>query len=341
MADLSPRKQLILRAVVIEHVTTAEPVSSDVITQKYPLGVRSATVRNEMAEITDLGLLEQPHTSSGRVPSDVGYRFFVDSLVVGPVIEDDQQRLSAVTGEDEALKQIVTETTKVLSRLTRNLSAALTVRDGGVLVRHVALSAMGPEKGLVVVVLQNGHVDNRVVDLPKAMTLDDLGAVNEALTALISGRKLSQVARSRAPVLGGPLEKPLRAAHHAVQTVAKELLRGHLVTEGEEYIFRQPEFIRHPEALESLVEQMEAETPLIEAIGRTIVGDGADVKIGRENELPSMQALSVVRQRFYVGEDEAGTLAIIGPRRMDYERNLAMLGFTAHAISQTLTKMLG
>jgi heat-inducible transcriptional repressor len=335
MAELTPRKQQILRAVVVEHVSTAEPVASDVIAQKYELGVRSATIRNEMAEITELGLLEQPHTSAGRVPSDVGYRTFVDGLVIRPVTSHDQDRITGATREEETLKEMVTETTKMLSRLTRSLSAALTVRDGGLTLMHAALTALGPERGLLVMVLQNGHVENRLVDLPKGFTLDDLGAANEALAQALTGKKLSDVAKAKAH--GIPV---VRTCLAMAQGVAKDLMRGHLITEGEEYIFTQPEFVRRPDALDTLINQFEDESGIIEAIGRPVTSDGPEVSIGKENASPSMQVLTIMRQRFYVGDDEAGTLAIIGPRRMDYERNLAMLGFTADAISQTLTKLL-
>lgn len=335
MAELTPRKQQILRAVVVEHVSTAEPVASDVIAQKYELGVRSATIRNEMAEITELGLLEQPHTSAGRVPSDVGYRTFVDTLVVGPVGVHDQERITGVTREEETLKEMVTETTKMLSRLTRSLSAALTVRDGGLTVMHTALTALGPERGLLVLVLQNGHVENRLVDLPKGFTLEDLGMANEALVLAIGGKKLADVAKVKPG--GLPAVKSCLAA---AQAVAKELMRGHLITEGEEYIITQPEFVRRPDALDALISHFEDQTGMIEALGRPVTGEGAEVSIGRENLSPSMQVLTIMRQRFFVGDEEAGTLAIIGPKRMDYERNLAMLGFTADAISQTLTKLL-
>ncbi|MES1228286.1 MAG: hypothetical protein ABUL72_06405, partial [Armatimonadota bacterium] len=236
MAELSPRKAQILKAVIVEHVSTAEPVASDVIAAKYELGVRSATIRSEMAEITDMGLLEQPHTSAGRVPSDTGYRHYVDTLAVRPSVRpDEKEKIVKATREEEALKEMVGETTKMLSRLTRSLSAALTVRDGGLTVMHVALTALGPERGLLVLVLQNGHVENRLVDLPKRMTLDDLGQANEALASLLVGKKLSELARMKATPIASPVEKTVRGAVTVTQGIAKELMRGHLITEGEEY----------------------------------------------------------------------------------------------------------
>src|SRR5690349_17253991 len=122
MEPLSDRKEQILRAVIIEYVSGAEPVPSDLIATKYELGVKSATVRNELLEMSDMGLLEQPHTSAGRVPSDQGYRYFVDRLIVGaPLEKEKRQRVKQATEEEDTLQQILRHTTKALSRLTHLL----------------------------------------------------------------------------------------------------------------------------------------------------------------------------------------------------------------------------
>lgn len=328
--------------MVIEYVTGSEPVPSDLIASKYELGVRSATVRNEMAEITELGLLEQPHTSAGRVPSDVGYRYYVDRLVAQRTVSlDESSRIRGAADEEEPLRELMQETAKALSRLTHLLSAALTVRNADVTVRNAVLTAIGPDKGLVVLVLQNGHVENRLVDLPTGVTLEHIGAVNELLTTLAAGVTLRQIERSKVPGSGNAAVDRLgRLCHTALRGMAKDLTRGHLVTEGEEYIFAQPEFLRSPDALASLVRSMEDEDTLISALGAPITGPG-EVTIGREHASEAMRPLSMVRQTFYVGENEAGTLAIIGPTRMDYDRNIALLDFTAQAVSQTLTKLMG
>ncbi len=341
MGELSDRKEQILRAVVIEYVTGSEPVPSDLIAKKYGLGVGSATVRNELAEITDLGLLEQPHTSAGRVPSDVGYRYYVDRLVVQrSVSKEEGLSIKGVAQEEEPLRDLVRETTKALSRLTRLLSAALTVRNADVTVRNAVVTAIGPDKGLVVLMLQNGHVENRLVDLPSGMTLEHVGAANGVITRLAAGATLKQLAASKSPAgLDPAVERLVCACHSSLRAMAKDLTRGHLITEGEEYIFAQPEFIRSPDALANLVRSIEDEVGLISALGAPIARQ-SDVTIGREHQAEQMHPLAMVRQTFYVGETEAGTLAIIGPTRMDYDRNIALLDFTAQAVSQTLTRLL-
>jgi heat-inducible transcriptional repressor len=130
MHELDPRKQTILRAIVFEYVSGAEPVASEQLVHKYQLGVKSATVRNEMAEMSELGYLEQPHTSAGRIPSDQGYRYFVDRLIVQREPElAAKKRLKDAAEEGDALQELLRDTTRVLSRLTHQLSAATVVRD--------------------------------------------------------------------------------------------------------------------------------------------------------------------------------------------------------------------
>lgn len=320
----------------------AEPVGSELIAQKYELGVRSATVRNELSEMADMGLLEQPHTSAGRIPSDQGYRYFVDHLI------DPKQPAAAVRGqlktsleEGEALGALLRDTTKLLSRLTQLLSAATTVNDAKVQVRHAVISALGPDRALLVVVLGNGHVENRLIECPEGLTLADLGLANERLLQLVEGRTLSQAARVRAADLGaGPGDKLLGRAVTAIRALARDLTRGVLITEGEEYLLAQPEFRRDPALPEELIRSLEEEEALHHALA--IQGPQTlQITIGRENRPNSLQSFTVVRQAFRIGEEEAGTIALIGPTRMDYEGSVALLDFTAHAVSQTLTRLLG
>ncbi|MCW5935874.1 MAG: heat-inducible transcription repressor HrcA [Fimbriimonadaceae bacterium] len=336
MSDLSPRKRQVLRAVVVEYVEGAEPVSSEQIVRQYELGVRSATVRNEMAEITELGYLEQPHTSAGRIPSDLGYRYYVDHLLIPVVLQaSEQRRIGDATSEDDTLNELLRETTKALSRLTRLLSIAATIRNGEVTVRNVLVTAIGPDRALLVFVLQNGHVETRILDCPPGTTLEHLGKANAALGALVEGSSLRTVSRAKTPSVEDPvLSVLMRNAFALLRTTAREIMRGQLVADGQQYVIAQPEFQRDMESMAALLDSLEDEETLYSAA----IGEG--VTIGRENPIESMHGLSVIRKTFFVGEDEAGTLAVIGPTRLPYDRTSALLDFTARAVSETLTRLL-
>lgn len=341
MEPLSDRKEQILRAVIVEYVTAAEPVPSDLIATKYELGVRSATVRNELLEMSEMGLLEQPHTSAGRIPSDQGYRYFVDRLIVGmPLDKEKKKKVKEATDEEDTLQQILRHTTRALSRLTHLLSAAATLRDGGAIVRNAVLTVLGPQRALLVVILQNGLVENRVVELPKGTTLESVGRTNDALASMTEGKTLRALTKAKAPTTGDPsIDKLTKAVAAQIQAVAKDLTKGQVVIEGEEYILAQPEFQRDAKAMELLVANLEDESAIHSALLEESNKFPA-VTIGKEHRHEKMHPLSIVRQTFCVGDEEAGTIAIIGPTRMNYEHGIRLLDFTSVAIGETLTRLL-
>lgn len=341
MEPLSERKEQILRAVIVEYVSAAEPVASELIANKYELGVKSATVRSELSEMSDMGFLEQPHTSAGRIPSDQGYRYFVDRLIVGmPLDKEKKKKVKEATDEEDTLQQILRHTTRALSRLTHLLSAAATLRDGGAVVRNAVLTVLGPQRALLVVILQNGLVENRVVELPKGTTLESVGRINDALAGMTEGKTLRALTKLKSSATGDSgTDKLMKAVCSELQGVAKDLTQGQVVIEGEEYILAQPEFQKDAQLMEQLVANLEDES----AIHSALLEDSnrfPAVTIGREHKSARMHPLSIVRQTFCVGDEEAGTIAIIGPTRMNYEHGIRLLDFTSIAIGETLTRIL-
>lgn len=340
--ELDPRKRLILRAVILEYVAEGEPVGSEFIAQKYELGVRSATVRNELAEISELGYLEQPHTSAGRIPSDTGYRYYVDHMLQDQELDEpSRKRMSEVAERAEILRSLLQDTTKALSRMTMQLVAATTVGDVHLKVRNAVLTALGPQSALLVLIFNNGDVENRLIECPAGVTLEDFGRVNEMLTSLLSGMNANALSKLKAPGASGQATFD-RLVHAAIQTakqVGKELSKGQLIVEGEEYIFAQPDLQRDAQALRDVLRQIEDEESLLTAL-QNPSGKPLLVTIGREHDAPGLRALSILRHDFYIGDEEAGTLAIIGPTRQDYQTGISLLQYTARAISETLKKIL-
>ena len=337
--ELEPRQKLLLRAVIVEYIGGAEPVASEHLASKYDLGVKSATVRNELAHMAYLGYLEQPHTSAGRIPSDKGYRYFVDHLAISRAPgTDERQSVQSAAIEGELLEGLLRETTKALSRLTHLLSAAALVRDAKLTVKSAMITALGPHQALLLLVLSNGHAESRLVDCPSGVTLDDLGKANEALKQSAVGNNLRSLIKAKAPALEGdsPLEQLLTAIWNPLRTAARELTRGNLLTEGEEFLFGQPEFRHDAETLSSLLDTLKSGDILFEAI--TSPDASGTVTIGKENRSEKMHRLSVVKHSFYVGESEAGTIAIVGPTRMAYESGMPLVNFTARALTDALTR---
>lgn len=339
MAELDPRKDRILRAVVLEYVDAAEPVASELIVRKYELGVKSATIRNELSELSELGYLEQPHTSSGRVPSDIGYRYFVDYLV-DPHQPGESQKstLRKATEEGEALQNVLRDAAKTLSRMTHLLGAATTVRNADLTIKNVVVSALGPKQALLVLVLSNGQVENRLVECPLGLTLEDVGKVNEALNLACAGKAIRSVLRHRAPTLDAPAaEKMTQLLWTTLRVLVREFTKGSVTTEGEEYLFAQPEFQGDANALSRLLDELRESDLLFDTLAAS---KPQMVTIGREHRHEKLHRLSIVRQAFYVGEDEAGTIAIIGPTRMPYASSMSLVELTARALSDSLTRFL-
>jgi heat-inducible transcriptional repressor len=342
MADLDIRKQTILRAIIIEYVDTAEPVGSELLTQKYQLGVKAATVRNEMAEMSELGFLEQPHTSAGRIPSDLGYRYFVDRLILSKELDDPaKSKVKNAPAEGDPLQAVLRDTVRALSRLTHLMGVATTVREGTVTVRNAVLSALGPAQALLVLILSNGQVENRMLECPMGLTLEDIGKVNEALGEAVSGKDLRSLSRMKAPSPSGvgAMDKLQATIASTIRSMAKDLTRGTIIVEGEEFMFGQPEFQRDVAALTTLLDELKDSDVLYESIAPG--EEQRPVTIGRENRHQQMRQLSVVRHSFFVGENEAGVIALIGPTRMQYERGIPLVNFTARALSQSLTRFFG
>lgn len=339
---LEPRKQVILRAVVVEYVAAAEPVSSDLITQRYALGVKSATIRNELASMLELGFLEQPHTSSGRIPTDKGYRYFVDNMIESESPSpEDRQLLKKLANEGDTLQDLLRETAKMLSRRTQLLSLGLSFQNSSVTVRTVLVSALGPQQAMMVMVLNNGHVENRMVECPPLLTLDDIGMVNEQLKSVLEGFRVSNLAKVKLPDSENPaLNKLYLTLQAVIRSIGRDLNAAKVVVEGEQFMFGQPEFQNRADEVHDILEAIHDPELVFDAV----VGAGDDIQtvsIGRENRDGRLQKVSIVRKSFTIGTREAGVIALIGPTRMKYPSSLAMVDHGAMALSHALTKYFG
>ncbi len=340
VAELDSRKVSILKAVIVEYVQSAEPIGSEALSQRYELGVKSATIRNEMAELADLGYLDQPHTSAGRIPSDLGYRYYVDHLPISSPDEQARKRLTQVASDGDALTEMLRDTVRALSRTTQLLGAATTVRSANITVKTAVVSVMGPTQALFVLVMSNGHVANRMIEIPAGLTLEELGKVNELLRSATSEQPLRVLVKLKHTATGNPREdKLLSSLFSNTRQASSSHMRGALITEGEEFIYAQPEFRRDAGYVHQLLNEIIESDVLYETMYQDV---GSEVVlIGRENKHEQMQQLSVVRQSFFIGTQEAGTIALVGPTRMAYDTSIPLVHFTARALTTSLTKFFG
>jgi heat-inducible transcriptional repressor len=343
--ELNLRKQRILQAIVQDYVATAEPVGSQVLVERYSLGVKSATIRNEMAEMSDLGYLVQPHTSAGRVPSDRGYRFYVNRLMPLPVIqqgESTRMRLAVESASSE-LDAILRRTCALLAEMTRLTAVATPPDADGTELRQVFVTPTGPTKSLLVLLFSTGRTENRL--LPLAITAADALSLANALNARWSGVALSAL---RAAVADAPPPEIARL-YVAWKRLVDEIIGAArsigadtpMFVEGAHAVLQQPEF-RDVDRLSQFLSTLQERAALLELLGRALNVDrrvSVHVAIGEETGRPELLDYSVVTSAYYIGGKESGSIGVLGPTRMDYARAAAAVDLMARTVGDLLTRL--
>jgi heat-inducible transcriptional repressor len=340
MDELTERKQRILRAVVLEYVESAEPVGSSLLVERYHFGVGPATIRHELSEMSDRGYLDQPHTSAGRVPSDIGYRYFVNRLAEPALDPRTARQIKVLSKADADLAGLLVETCKVLSRLTHYVSIAATFPDKEVEVLSVDFAGITRERLLMTVVFSNGLVENKIIDGRSDLTLRDLHVLSMEFAKAASGQGLRALSRKTAPMLEAlsPQAREIaQTAWKTLRSVARQATSGKIISEGTHFLLEQPEFQQDVSALTRIVSALEDSTVVHEALDSA--STGGSVTIGREHSSESLHELSVVVGKFYVGEKEAGAIAVVGPKRMRYASAIPLVETAARTLTEALTRL--
>jgi heat-inducible transcriptional repressor len=328
---LDDRKTAILSAVVQEYIATAQPVGSSHIASASGIGVSSATVRNEMAVLEQEGFLIQPHTSAGRIPTDKGYRFFVDHLAAPRPLEDDvtQQIGDFFAAAHGRLEEMLYQTSDLLTRLTRNAAVVVGPKSEAATIRSAQLVRLSSTAATVVLVLGNGTVENEIVDLADEVTDDQLLAASNRLAASLVGVALSAV--GVIPPSGDPVVDALcKAALRAARSGGND---DHVYVGGASTVaqaFDAVDVVR--QVLHTLEQQF-----VVVSLVRDIVNRGMSVAIGVEHGIEPLSACSVVVAPVLVDGQHVGSVGVLGPTRMNYPQALA----TVDVVSDRLGRRLG
>lgn len=320
---LSDRRQKVLQALIEEYVANAQPVGSRTLVDRYRLGVSAATVRNELSVLEDEGYLTSPHTSAGRIPTDAGYRAFVDEILDRELAEEpkegmfDELREAAVQVDD-----LVSQTSAALSRLTDCLSVVMAPSLLGAAVKQISLVSFTPYRMLMVVVTDDGQVLNHNVDFREEVSAEELAHLQNVLNNVLSGHSFSEIRGEEARRMTEALSSPL------ARLVVDELLmclskadEGRARKLGLSALLSKPEF-RHTEAALPILRALEDDTVLMHLFDDVAVdGKPLEVRIGSENTASQLSGVSVVAAQYGSGMgDGHGVVAVIGPTRMDYSR---------------------
>lgn len=340
---LDERKQVILKAVVKDYVRTAEPVGSQVLVTRYQMGVKSATVRNEMAELSDLGYLQQPHTSAGRIPSDLGYRFYVDRLMDGGSLAPTdaalvRDRLAPRTSE---LEIILEHTCRILSDLARYTSIATDPNVKESIISHVSVTSVSRTRLLAVVVLDNGRVLHELIDSESVSDRFDPVKSSNYINSKLGGTDLASLGSVSIDAASDDPPGAFELLGKIVDFLQRELRlfeEAEVYLGGTGYILRQPEF-KDAQRLEAVLSALEQRSALYKLFSSVYLGPGVTVIIGRENPVDTMRDLSFVGAKYHIGGRIAGTIGVVGPTRMDYGRAVGAVQFMAANLSDLLTAL--
>jgi heat-inducible transcriptional repressor len=339
--NLSEREKQILQSLINHYIATAEPVGSRAIAQKYRLGVSPATIRNTMQDLEELGLISQPHTSAGRIPTDKGYRFYVDSMMGKEALtpsEEDQIRRE-ICADYAAVQDILDQTARVLATVSKQLGVTIAPRfDKGVLT-GINLIPVADRKILVVLTVKHGLVRSILLEAESSVDLDQLERTQSVLNEKLAGLTLGEIAES----IGERLKETFDADPRLIKLFldsADNLLKltdpDQMHLGGTKNIVDQPEF-KDREKLRGLIEVLEERKLLAELVSTKGIKEGITITIGKEIERGEMQSCSLVTSPYKAGK-VSGTIGIIGPTRMRYSKLTSMVEYAAKLLGEVLSK---
>ncbi len=341
--NLDERKQKILRAVVHEHVRTAEPVASEQIMAAIQIGVKSATIRNEMAEMAELGFLQQPHTSAGRIPSDMGYRFYVDWLMTKPIAMPSTPTIAEATQvrEQSAVDDLMAATCHLLSALTHLTALATAPTSDSLTLTWIELRKVSSEKLMVLTLWSNGQLRHAIVHLP-SVSESVIQKAGRMLSEDLTGYSQERLCRGFVVA-----DRVAMSEEGRLETVLVEVVRQIAVDascpevfiDGTSCFARQPEF-REREAMELVLSVLEEHDTVAKLLQAAAVGGQPQVVIGRENPLEPLRSCSLVAASYGTSSGIQGSLGVCGPTRMDYAGVTRAVRFAAKNLSSALSDVL-
>jgi heat-inducible transcriptional repressor len=338
--NLNEREKNILRSVVQQFILTASPVGSRNITKKYEMGISPATVRNIMADLEDSGYINHPHTSAGRMPTDKGYRYYVDSLMELKQIKKSEKGLIS-----KSLKNEVTDTEELfkvasllLSTITNQLACVTYPNIDSGIFEKLQIVSLTSTRLMVVISIKSGLVKTITLEINSDIKESQLETVQNLLNERLSGLRFSDIRKTLKDRLKdvGEKQKPvIRLFIDSVDKIFKEERKtDRLIITGVRNIIKQPEF-ETPENFESIIELMENKDIIIHIMEKSNETETDDIfiSIGSENEDKKMQDYSFISKEYKFGES-VGTLGIVGPKRMEYSRVVAIVDYIATMLSE-------
>ncbi len=338
MEPLNERRKRILQAVISEYVMTAEPVGSRTISKRYEIDLSPATIRNIMSDLEELGYFMQPHTSSGRVPTDKAFRFYIEEIAhFNPLDADTQQSLQSRAEHTERdVRSLVSETSKALSEYSQSVGFGFLPTLAAARFRHIQFISLNRRQVLVVFVSDANLVQNRVVNIDREVRQADLERMSNYLNALVAGLTLKEARARMVEELTSE-----RLQYDALLQKAAELGAA-VMGEGEDVIIRgesnmllAPEF-GEVDRIRTLFRAFEEKNLIVQLLDRALASPGVHIYLGNEVEEQTLENCALVTGTYGSGGKLLGAIGVIGPMRMDYTRVVPLVEYTSRLISQQL-----
>ena len=347
LAQLNERSREIFKQIVESYLATGEPVGSRNIARILPITLSPASVRNVMSDLEHLGLVYAPHTSAGRLPTELGLRFFVDALMeIGNLTEADRNSIEAqvaAAGTARPLDTVLSDASALLSGLTRSAGIVLTTKSN-VRLKHIEFVRLEPERALVVLVAEDGQVENRVLSLPAGLPSSALTEASNFLNARIRGRTLAE-ARAE-------LERGLEAGKAELDQLTQRIVSAglavwsggetddrKLIVRGHANLLDDLHALEDLERVRLLFDDLETKRGVVDLLGLAERAEGVRIFIGSENKLFSLSGSSTIIAPYRDSSGRiVGVIGVIGPTRLNYARVIPMVDYTAKVVSQMLSR---
>ncbi|MFD2261634.1 heat-inducible transcriptional repressor HrcA [Lacibacterium aquatile] len=345
ISQLNARSRQIFRHIVDTYVETGEPVGSRTLSRKLAQHLSPATIRNVMADLEDAGLLFSPHTSAGRLPTEAGLRLFVDGLLeVGRLSDDERASIDAqCVSSGRSLPQVLEEASSTLAGLSRSAGLVMApTSDGGL--KHIEFVQLAPGRALVVLVTEDGLVENRIIEVPLGLPTSTLTTAANYLNAHLAGRTLTetrqfivQEAADQRAALDEITSRVVEQGLAVWAEAAGSSREGYLIVRGQHNLLEDVSALEDLERIRGLFQALEARDGMLKLLDATQTADGVQIYIGAENPLFAQAGCSVVLAPYRNSREQiVGAIGIIGPTRLNYARIVPMVDYTAQVIGRML-----
>jgi heat-inducible transcriptional repressor len=338
---LTDRQLFLLQVIIDDYITTAQPVGSRSISKRENVTFSPATIRNEMADLEDMGYLEKTHSSSGRIPSEKGYRFYVDHLLSPSTLEiRDIENVKSVFAEHLfEFEQVIQQSAQILSSITSYTSIMLGPEVFETKLKHVQIVPLSDETAIAIFVTDTGHVEKKMVSIPKGINLQEIEKVVNILNERIKGVPVYELKNKIFKEVAEVLQKNLQSYEETMQLLSSTFnpkKQDKIYFGGKTNILSQPEF-NDIDTVRTLLNTLEKEDVIYELFKAN--QSGINVHIGQENKLKEMHNCSIITASYSIANHNMGKIAIIGPTRMEYSRVISLLDLISNDLTKLLTKM--